>query len=122
MHALIVTFNPSCLSGEDLLKVLASKLGLKHVRSEAFLCHFADRHIQRLVGRFKRRQVLLEQDLRVNGVPADYQAHIAIRGEEFFEERAILNQLEKKLGILGYRCQLFFSDESGRLKLVSEPT
>jgi len=120
MHALIVTSSPALARGEELLKAIGKQIGLTRIRFEKYLCPVADRHVQRLVGRVKRVEVLVDQSLPLKGVPYDYQAHIALRGKDPMEEYQALKRFEEKLTSSGYTCQLLASGPGGDMRLVSD--
>lgn len=93
---------------------ICRELHLKKIRSESYLCSIADRSLQRLVGREKKMEVLVDESLPLKGVPFDYFAHISIRSKKLVDTRVTLAQFEKCLESAGYTCELFdsnFEDE-----------
>jgi len=83
---------------------------LKRVRSEHYVCTAADHTVERLVGRIRGAQILVDQTLPINGVPHDYKAHVAVREKAPLEQHAVLQEVEAVLRSSGYSCQLIELD------------
>ncbi|MGY4828222.1 hypothetical protein ACVNIS_06570 [Sphaerotilaceae bacterium SBD11-9] len=122
MRVLVVTEAPDAIQGEALLRAIGRCLNLKRVRSEHYVCTAADHTVERLVGRIRGAQILIDQTLPINGVPHDYKAHVAVREKAPQEQHAVLQQAEAILRSSGYSCQLLELDRPEPTVMPSDLT